>query len=406
MAQGPASAITSANLYYADSDGTTQGAFSSVAMANTGGDNYSGTIPGGHSGSQVDFYVEATDDGAQTVTNPGTAPTTFLTAAVGFTTLYAINTVHPDTVSQNPPMDDAFVNIKGVVTGGTGADTGAQSRIVLQEMEKDFNTSSYAFGGILIFEGTGTNQYFRGDELEVGGQISTFFGLNEMIPFNASSINLIDFGVDLPEATVRSSGELGGKVHVPGEGVSGARWESVWVKTHPAAVVDTLGFGDYIVSTTSARADSVDIAPINVLAYQPVIGDVLTIEGYMTYSGGDYRLIPIADEFIILTGLSAVDDTPTIQRAGGFRSVYPNPFNPMTEIKFVVNHGDLVQLNVYNIRGEKVRTIVQGHLTAADYTMIFNGKNDSGQNLPSGAYFARLRIGKEVVQVRQMMLVK
>jgi hypothetical protein len=219
-------------------------------------------------------------------------------------------------------------------------------------------------------------------------------------------VNLIGFGATLPEAEVKSSAELGGKTHIPGVGVSGARWESVWVKTHPAAVVDTLGFGNYIVSTTPARADSVDVAPINVLAYQPVLGDVLTIEGYMTFSGGDYRLIPIADEFIILTGISAVDDTPTVQSAGGFRSVYPNPFNPMTEIKFVVNKGDLVQLNVYNIRGQKVRTIIQDNLPANEYTMIFDGKGDGGENLASGSYFARLRIGKEVVQVRQMTLVK
>ncbi|MCB1184547.1 T9SS type A sorting domain-containing protein, partial [bacterium] len=108
------------------------------------------------------------------------------------------------------------------------------------------------------------------------------------------------------------------------------------------------------------------------------------------------------------TGLSPVEDTPSIQKAGGFlaKAIAPNPFNPQTEIKFVVNRNELVQLNIYNIRGEKVRTLVQGSLSPNEYSFVFDGRSDNGQTLASGAYFARLRIGKEVVQVRQMMLVK
>jgi hypothetical protein len=148
------------------------------------------------------------------------------------------------------------------------------------------------------------------------------------------------------------------------------------------------------------------VAPITALAYVGTIGDILTIESYMTYAGNEFRIVPIADEFITVTGLSAVNDTPAIKAAGGFRSVSPNPFNPMTQIKFVVNVDNLVQLNVYNIRGEKVRTLVQDRMSANEYSFVFDGKDDSGQALASGSYFARLRIGKEVMQVRQMTLVK
>ncbi len=72
----------------------------------------------------------------------------------------------------------------------------------------------------------------------------------------------------------------------------------------------------------------------------------------------------------------------------------------------MVNRDNLVQLNVYDIRGHKVRTLVQGAMSANEYKFMFDGKDDAGQGLASGAYFARLRIGKEVVQVRQMMLIK
>ena len=98
-------------------------------------------------------------------------------------------------------------------------------------------------------------------------------------------------------------------------------------------------------------------------------------------------------------GLPAADMALDLQMA-------PNPFNPQTNIKFVVNRNNLVQLNVYNIRGQKVKTIVQDRLDANTYDFVWDGKNDAGQNVSSGTYYARLRIGAEVVQVRPMTLLK
>ncbi|NCQ34648.1 hypothetical protein GW813_06145, partial [bacterium] len=93
--------VNNANLYYRDSDGTIPGAWSTTAMSNTSGDTWAGTIPGGHSSSQIDFYIEATDTGVQTVTQPGNAPTGFRSMAVGFTSIYAMQYAHPDSASQS-----------------------------------------------------------------------------------------------------------------------------------------------------------------------------------------------------------------------------------------------------------------------------------------------------------------
>jgi len=396
--------ITAASLFYADTQDTVQGAFSSVAMTHVG-DTYTGVIPGGHTGNRLDFYIEATDDGAQTVTNPGTAPTTYMSAGVGFTSLYTINTVHPDSSYQGSPLRDQYVNVHAVVTAGTGNDTGAQSRFVIQEMNVNPATGSYAYGGVLVYEGTGSYPYFVGDEVEMNAQVDEFYGLTELNPVNADAVNTISYGATLPIAPYVRTAELSDKTLADGNGILGERWESVWVRTLGVSVLDTLGYDNFLVSDTGARADSLKVTPVDNLAYVGTIGDMLVLEGYMTYAGS-FNLVPTADELVVYTGTTGVDNTPTIQKAGGFRTIAPNPFNPMTEIKFVVNHDNLVQLNVYNIRGQKVRTLVQGNLGTNEYTFVFDGKNDAGQTLASGAYFARLRIGKEVVQVRQMMLVK
>ena len=401
------SAVASASVYYRDSDGETPGSWSSVAMSNTFGDNYSATIPGGHGSSQVDFYVEATDDGAQTVTNPGDAPAGFLSVAVGITSIYDMQYAHPDSVSGAAAYDGKFLNIRGVVTAGT-THVGSPSKFIVQEVDENPETNSYAFGGVLVYEGTAAYSYYQGDLVEIGGICDEYNNLTEMIPHNANAVNLLDFSQDLPEASRVSTRDLADDslADVDGNGRMGEAWESVWVETFPATVVDTLGYGEYIISDTGARADSLVVNPITELTYLPIINDVLVITSYMEYSYGDFQIVPTSDESIVIYDPSSVDDTPVMMSAGGFRSIAPNPFNPSTTIKFAVNRDNLVQLNVYNIRGEKVRTLVQDNLPMNEYTFVWDGKADNGQTVSSGHYFARLRIGAEVVQVRKMALIK
>ncbi|MFH2052977.1 MAG: FlgD immunoglobulin-like domain containing protein [bacterium] len=393
--------VTSAAVFYRNSDGVTPGSWLSVPMSNVGGDQWAGTIPGAHTASQVDFYLQATDTGAQTTTLPGDAPAGFRTFAVGFTSIYDMQYAHPDSASQSAAYAGKFLNIRGVVTAGTD-NTGAPSKFFVQEPQVNPATDSYAFGGVLVYETTGTYDYFRGDAVEIGGSCSEYFGMTEMIPNNADAVYLVGFGQELPVAPYVPTRTLADDVTNLGEA-----WEAVWVKTGPSAVMDTLGFGVFTVSSTGAAADTVEVdAPIE-LTYLPTPGDVVKVEGYMEYVFGDFAIRPIDDQFLVLTGATGVgDNVPTIMPAGGFKSIAPNPFNPATKIQFVVNRDNLVQLNIYNIRGEKIRTLVQDRLPASEYHFNWDGTDDAGQTVASGNYFARLRIGAEVTQVRKMSLIK
>jgi hypothetical protein len=403
--------IASATLYYRDSNGTSPGAWQTVAMSNTGGDTYAATIPAPHAQSQVDFYVHATDTAAQPATFPGNAPTGFVSLAVGFTSIYAMQTAHPDSASQNNNFVNKILNIKGVVTAAGAAQVGAASKLIVQEPLKNPATKSYAFGGVLVYESNGLYQYFQGDSVEIGGHGEEYFGLTEMIPHSPEAIRLVGFGQALPPASrVRTDVLEDDRPISDGDGASGEAWESVWVQTWNSAVVDTAGLGQYrewLISSSGAPTDTLFVDTYASLAYVPTIGDVVTVTGFMDYEFGAFKIRPIDDSYVTLTGLSAVDgNVPTIEKAGGFRSIHPNPFNPSTKISFVVNRGDLVQLNVYNIRGEKVRTLIQDRLDASEYSLVWDGTDDAGKGVASGSYFARLRIGKEVMQVRQMQLVK
>ena len=71
-------------------------------------------------------------------------------------------------------------------------------------------------------------------------------------------------------------------------------------------------------------------------------------------------------------------------------NVFPNPFNDGTMISFENNEGGNVTLEVYDVRGARVRVLHAGTLAPNYYEMTWDGKNDTGQPVASGVYFVRL----------------
>ena len=84
---------------------------------------------------------------------------------------------------------------------------------------------------------------------------------------------------------------------------------------------------------------------------------------------------------------------------------YPNPFNPTTVIPFALPAGKEVDLAIYNVLGQKIRTLVKGPIAAGYHTLIWNGRNDAGHQVSSGVYFYLLETG-QFRQTRKMLLVK
>ena len=84
---------------------------------------------------------------------------------------------------------------------------------------------------------------------------------------------------------------------------------------------------------------------------------------------------------------------------------YPNPFNPETTIRYELPEAVPVQLTVYNLLGQRVRTLVDEPLAAGTRQVLWDGKDDSGLRLPSGPYVYRLESGTNVL-VRKMVLLQ
>jgi len=86
-------------------------------------------------------------------------------------------------------------------------------------------------------------------------------------------------------------------------------------------------------------------------------------------------------------------------------SNYPNPFNPETTIKFSLAKDSNVTLEIYNVKGQLVRSLVTGKYRAGTHQVFWNGKDDTGQAVSSGIYFYTL-ITDKATATKKMILLK
>ena len=85
---------------------------------------------------------------------------------------------------------------------------------------------------------------------------------------------------------------------------------------------------------------------------------------------------------------------------------YPNPFNPTTTISFSVPAESHAELSIYNIKGQKVKTLINDQLSAGEHSVVWDGKDDNNKPVGSGIYFYQLRIDGNSKAINKMILMK
>jgi len=84
---------------------------------------------------------------------------------------------------------------------------------------------------------------------------------------------------------------------------------------------------------------------------------------------------------------------------------YPNPFNPTTTINYSLKENSKISLNIYNIKGQKVKQLVSDYLSVGQHSVVWNGKDDNGKSVSSGIYFYKLKTGN-YEETKRMVLIK
>ncbi|MCH9031034.1 MAG: M6 family metalloprotease domain-containing protein [candidate division Zixibacteria bacterium] len=110
------------------------------------------------------------------------------------------------------------------------------------------------------------------------------------------------------------------------------------------------------------------------------------------------------------TDVSPDQDITVLPQSFELAQNYPNPFNPTTTIKYIVRKSGsrgipLIELIVYNVLGQEVRTLVSERQSTGEYSVAWDSRDNSGAQVASGVYFYRLKLGPQA-QTKKMILLR
>ena len=163
----------------------------------------------------------------------------------------------------------------------------------------------------------------------------------------------------LTENNLKLTGQIGG-IQFKGELISEVKGSDVLVKSEDIGIIYNLNGS---LNTTELKFAS---EPLNI-----IISDI---------NGDQVRIKNIADFKL--------------------NEAYPNPFNPITNISYSLPENDIITINIYDIKGNHVQTVIDGYQEMGDYNFLWNAQNQS-----SGLYFVKMKT-KLFTQTQKLMLVK
>jgi len=102
---------------------------------------------------------------------------------------------------------------------------------------------------------------------------------------------------------------------------------------------------------------------------------------------------------------TGIDDDEFTVESFSLSQNYPNPFNPTTTIQFSIPSQVKVELNIYDLMGKKVKTLVNSNYSAGNYDAVWNGTNENGLMVSSGIYFYQIKAGNQIA-VKKMSFMK
>ncbi|RKX30853.1 MAG: hypothetical protein DRP46_04575 [Candidatus Zixiibacteriota bacterium] len=144
------------------------------------------------------------------------------------------------------------------------------------------------------------------------------------------------------------------------------------------------------------------------------ISDLITLPAIARedVSADDESIINISQVYLstpFATEIPVKGDNPLLPGTFSLYQNYPNPFNPTTRIDFEINHNsgamEHVTLNVYNILGRQVKTLVDENMSTGRYTVIWDATDDYGSRVATGIYLYRLEVGDRA-ESKKMLLLK
>ena len=352
--------------------------------------------------SQVDFYVYAMDDEENESFDPPDAPNSFYSYSVSDSipsTIYEVQyTEEPDGASFFNYRD---VQLTGVVTADSSdfpVDSAAIYQVVyLQDTSDPYGTGG-AWNGVYIYNRTDNPAFLdveRGDLIAISATVNEYYGFTEMV--SITDYTVMTSGNPLPDPVEITCADL------MEETTTGEQYEGCLVKLTDVIVTDPV-VTEYLWKVTDGSGEECIIGSDGVYTYEPLLDNhIAFIIGVVRYSGTTFKLEPRDDDDFGDVGVKGITDLTPYEFE--LKGNYPNPFNPVTNIEFSLKHQARVKLEIYDILGRQVKTLVEGEFSAGPHTVQWQGVSSAGTPVASGIYFIRYG-GEGFSFAKKMVLMK
>jgi hypothetical protein len=284
------------------------------------------------------------------------------------------------------PLDTLAVNVKGYVTCEPG---------IFNPYTFYIQEETGGWHGVMVYDRSGTVSFERGDYVICCGEVDEYFGQTQIALHFPGAAQLTTKRGDEVAAVSIPTGILQSYL-------SAEEYESVFVHAENATVYEEdLGYGEWAISNGSP-SDTCRVDDYADYDYEPSNGDDVFVRGIVAYVYGNYKIQPRGNEDIAVNPVGVSDDSG---RRFGLAQNSPNPFNPKTTIAFTLPEPAAVSLEIFDVAGHKVVTLVDEPLDAGPHSVNWDGMTDDGERAASGVYFYQLMAGEEKT-TRKMVLLK
>ena len=160
-----------------------------------------------------------------------------------------------------------------------------------------------------------------------------------------------------------------------------------------------IGHGSLLVNTTSGGSDEYTIAVLTHLNFNDSLDSL-----FLHTPGSSYSYSIENIESIELSGELSVTDFEKLT-SFSLKQNYPNPFNPATTIQFEISERGKTRVDIFNLKGQLVNTLINKHLDVGRHRIKWDGQTAGGSQAGSGLYFYRVAINDKQ-QTKQMIMLK
>jgi hypothetical protein len=103
---------------------------------------------------------------------------------------------------------------------------------------------------------------------------------------------------------------------------------------------------------------------------------------------------------------TGISENNVVDHSDNILTNYPNPFNPETAISFSIQEESKINLSIYNIKGQLVKVLINNYQNAGEHSIIWDGRDSSGNRVSSGIYLYKLNVNDKTKTVKKCLLLK